>query len=63
MLRREPVGNAESYRGRELEVRFMGPDLLAYVDGVELSGFFLNREAALGAGRRYVDEAEKSASR
>jgi hypothetical protein len=54
-LKRRQVGDAERYHGRRLHAAHMGPDLLSYVDDVELGGFYLNVEAALAAGRRYVD--------
>jgi hypothetical protein len=62
---RKQVGDAERYHGRRLHASFMGPDLLANVDGVELPAFYLSVEAAI-AGRRYVDdqvreEAKKAA--
>jgi len=52
---RRQVGVTEQYHGRALVARFMGPDLLAYVDDVELGGFYTDVEAARAAGRRYVD--------
>lgn len=58
-FQRPQVGDAERYQGRRLVARYMGPDLLGYVDGVQLSGFYLDVEAALRAGRRYVDEQIK----
>jgi hypothetical protein len=53
----------EEFHGRRLEARHMGPDLLGYVDGVELSGFFIDVEAALSGGRRFVEEEEKEAAK
>lgn len=58
-LKRRQVGDAERYHGRRLSAHFLGPDLLGYVDDIELSGFYLNVEAALAAGRRYVDDQIK----
>jgi histidinol-phosphate/aromatic aminotransferase/cobyric acid decarboxylase-like protein len=63
---RKQVGDAERYHGRRLHASFMGPDLLANVNGVELPAFYLTVEAAIAAGRRYVDdqvreEAKKAA--
>ncbi len=60
MIERKQVGATEDYRGYTLSVRYMGPDLLAYVGVIELSGFYLNREAALAAARRYVDDDIKA---
>jgi len=40
----------------------MGPDLLAYVDGVEMPGFYLSVEAAHAGGKRYVDAQLKAAA-
>lgn len=59
-VERRKVGKTERYGGSQIEVRFMGPDLLAYVDGVELSNFYLTPEAARAAGRRYVDDQKKA---
>lgn len=55
-IERKKVGKTERYEGSDIDVRFMGPDLLAIVDGVELPNFYLTPEAARAAGRRYVDE-------
>jgi hypothetical protein len=52
-LQRRQVGETETYHGRRLVVRFCGPDLLSYVDDIELSDFYLNVEVACvkhGAG-------------
>lgn len=55
-LTRKQVGDAERYHGAKLTAHYLGPDLLCCVDGTELSGtFYTNVEAALAAGRRYVD--------
>lgn len=56
---RRQVGDAERYQGRRLTAHYMGPDLLAYVDGVDLAAFYLTVEAAMEAGRRYVDDQVK----
>jgi len=58
MINRKLIAS-EEYRGSTIEARFMGPDLLALVDGVELANFYLNAEAAKAAGLRYVDQAIK----
>lgn len=58
-LKRRQVGPTVRYEGRVLSAHHMGPDLLAYVDGVELAAFYLNVESAHAAGRRYVDEQIK----
>lgn len=53
---------AEPYQGRVLEARHMGPDLLGFVtqgkSSIELPGFFVDVEAALAGGRRFVDAEE-----
>jgi hypothetical protein len=54
-VKRRQVGDAERYHGRRLHAGYMGPDLLGYVDDIELGGFYLTVEAAIGAGRRHVD--------
>lgn len=57
-IQRKVVSTAE-YRGSHITVRHMGPDLLSYVDGVELSGFFISTAAAIGGGERYIDQQLK----
>ena len=59
MIKRKQVGDAERYHGRRLHASYLGPDLLANVDDIELPTFFLTVEAALGAARKYVDEQIK----
>ena len=61
-IERKLIGEPERYKGRLLTVRHMGPDVLGYVDDTELSGFFLNPEAARAAGRRHVDAELKAAA-
>lgn len=58
-LNRPIVGEPIMYKGRRIEARFMGPDLLCCVDGSEVGHFYLNAEAARKAGRQYVDQLEK----
>lgn len=60
MIKRKKVGPTEKYCGHEIEARFLGPDLLCYVDGQEVGNFYLTAEAARAAGRRYVDNIEKA---
>ena len=57
---RKLVGEPAKDRGRTLTARYMGPDLLAYVDDLELAGFYLDAEAAHQAGMRHVDAEEKA---
>jgi len=59
MIERKTIGETEHYKGHEIEVRYMGPDLLAYVDGQEVGNFYLTAEYARAAGRRYIDQQEK----
>ena len=59
-LERKIVGKPEKYRGRTITIRYMGPDLLCEVDGIELSGFFVDVEAARSGGQRYVDAEIKA---
>jgi len=58
-IQRKTVGAAEKYRGYAIEARFVGPDLVACVDGEELSTFYLNRNAALTGAKKHVDELTK----
>lgn len=53
--------SSESYQGRRLSARHMGPDLLAYVDDMELSGFYVDASSAIAAGKRHVDAELKAA--
>lgn len=66
-IQRRQVGSTELYHGRKLTARYLGPDLLAYVDDVELNAFYTDVESARAAGRRHVDaeikEEEKRRSR
>lgn len=59
-IERKVVGEPAQYQGRTITARHMGPDLLGYVDDVELSGFYLDVEAVRAAGRRYVDAELKA---
>ena len=58
-LNRKIVGT-EKYEGANIVVRFLGPDLLCEVDGVELGGFYSDVEAAKRSGRKYVDDIHKA---
>lgn len=46
---------SETYQGRTLEARYMGPDLLAFVEGAELGSFYIDAQAAIEGGQRFVD--------
>jgi len=46
----------EEYRGRTIEVRFMGPDVISMIDGVELPNFFLSSDGARRTARRCIDD-------
>lgn len=54
-VERKPVGDPEPYHGWRLQARFMGPDLLSYVDDLEMPNFYIDVASALAGGRRYVD--------
>ena len=58
MLTRKQIGKALSYKGHKIVVRHLGPDLLCYVDNVELNAFYETTENARNAGKRYVDQVE-----
>lgn len=55
MIERPLIGEPHQYRGCTIEVRHMGPDLLAYVDGIEIPHFYLTQWFAREAGERFVD--------
>ena len=57
---RPQIGATESYRGYPISVRLMGPDFLAYVGDIEMSGFYISPNAAVAAGQRYINEALKA---
>lgn len=58
VVKRPIVGDPYLYRGRTVSARYLGPDLIAYVNDVELPHFYLDIEAVRGAGRRWVDAEE-----
>lgn len=62
-LHRQAVGDPVTYRGHTIQARFMGPDLLSFVDGQEMPGFYVDRQAALKGGERHVDELVKEAEK
>jgi hypothetical protein len=53
-IRRKLI-RSETYQGRTIEARWMGPDLLSFVDTLELSGFFIDAQAAIEGAQRYID--------
>lgn len=57
---RKQVGETETYKGHEIKVRYIGPDLLGEVDGLEMPNFYLNAEAARNACKNYIDETIKA---
>jgi hypothetical protein len=61
-IKRKRVGDVVNYRGHEIEVRFLGPDLLCYVDGSELSPFYETLDNARKAGERHIDLMIKAES-
>jgi hypothetical protein len=52
---------SEAYQGRTIEARWMGPDLLCFVQGVELGSFYIDAQAAIEGGQRYIDADIKAA--
>ena len=57
-IERKQIGETLKYRGHEIIAKFLGPDLLCYVDGRELSPFYENLNAVHKAGMQYVDQIE-----
>lgn len=47
------------HAGHTVEIYFLGPDLLVYVDGSELSPFYSNLDGARKGALRYINEIEK----
>lgn len=60
MIERKLIGEPFAYRGHTITARFMGPDLLGYLDEEELSGFYLDTAAVHGAGVKHVDAKIKA---
>lgn len=56
---RPMIGEPTPYNGHIITVRYCGPDLLCYVDGSELNGFYVDIEAARKAGMRHCDHIDK----
>jgi hypothetical protein len=58
---------SEPYEGRTIEARWMGPDLLCFVTpagggtGTELGSFYIDAQAAIDGGQRYIDADIKAA--
>lgn len=61
-IQRRTVGSATLYRGGKIEAKHCGPDLLCYVDGVELGGFYASVEGVRKAGMRHIDAQLKEES-
>jgi hypothetical protein len=59
-LVRPLIGAPVMYLGRKIEVRHMGPDLLCFVDGVDMDTFYLDSATAVAGGQRYVDAVVKA---
>lgn len=59
---RKLIGEPVTYLGRKIEVRHMGPDLLCYVDGIDMDCFYLTSEAAIAGGKRYIDAVVRAAT-
>ena len=59
MINRKQVAS-ETYGGRDIVVRLMGPDFLCYVGDIELSGFYLSPQAAISAGQKYINDEAKA---
>lgn len=53
---------SETYHDRTIEARYMGPDLLCYVDGSELGSFYIDAQAAIEGGQRFIDADLKAAA-
>lgn len=51
---------SETYQGRTIEARYMGPDLLCFVDGTELGSFYIDARAAIEGGQRFIDAEIKA---
>lgn len=47
------------HRDRDCTLGIVGPDLIAEVDGIELSGFYLDSADAYAAINRHIDAQEK----
>ena len=47
------------HRDRACVIGFVGPDLIVEVEGIELSGFYLDSADAHAAINRHIDAQEK----
>ena len=62
-VKRQQVGAVEHYRGHAIRMTLLGPDLLCYVDGVELQPFYETVRAARAAAEHYIDQVEEEKSK
>lgn len=60
---RKEVGQPTHYKDHLITATLAGPDLLGYVDGIELANFYINTAAVVAAGKRYVDDKIKATTR
>ena len=55
-VQRQQVGDAETYRGHQITIEFVGPDMIGRVDGKEFTGaFFMKAGYARDACKRHID--------
>ena len=48
-----------TYKKHVIDIKYIGPDLLCYVNEIELPNFFVNIRSAIEAGKRFVNEKLK----
>lgn len=60
MIARKYVGEPMPYKGRVIVATLAGPDLLSYVNDIEMPHFYMSLTAARKAGMRYVDAEIKA---
>lgn len=56
---RSVVGGILNYRGHQIIATFIGPDLLGYIDGNEMSNFYSDLRAVETCAKRQIDETIK----
>ena len=59
-IQRQQIGADQYVRGHLVQLRYLGPDLLCYVDNTELNAFYETVPAAMAGAERYIDLMERN---
>jgi hypothetical protein len=57
-IERKLIGRI-NHKGHVIEARFMGPDLIGYIDGMEMGNFYLDAQAVYKVAINQIDEEER----